>query len=170
MAAKVLIIDDEEAIRFSLRGILEDEGYEVLEAGSAEEGLALVDSAAPDLVFLDVWLPGMDGLAAQETLHAAHPELPVIIISGHGSIETAVTAIRQGAYDFIEKPLSLDKVVIIAARALETGSLRRENALLKTAQPEQDQLIGQSPVMKKFLEMLHRVAPTDAWVLLTGAN
>ncbi|HIU17499.1 MAG TPA: sigma-54-dependent Fis family transcriptional regulator [Candidatus Avidesulfovibrio excrementigallinarum] len=170
MAAKVLIIDDEEAIRFSLRGILEDEGYEVLEAGSAEEGLTLVDSAAPDLVFLDVWLPGMDGLAAQETLHAAHPELPVIIISGHGSIETAVTAIRQGAYDFIEKPLSLDKVVIIAARAIETGSLRRENALLKTSQPEQDQLIGQSPVMKKFLEMLHRVAPTDAWVLLTGEN
>ena len=170
MAAKILVIDDEEAIRLSLRGILEDEGYEVLEAGSAEEGLAVVDSAAPDLVFLDIWLPGMDGLAALAALQAAHPKLPVIIISGHGTIETAVAAIRQGAYDFIEKPLSLDKIVIIAARALEAGALRRENALLKTFQPDEDQLVGQSPAMTEFKEMLRRVAPTDAWVLLTGEN
>ncbi len=170
MTAKILIIDDEEAIRLSLRGILEDEGYEVLEAESAEEGLAVVDGAAPDLVFLDIWLPGMDGLAALGVLQAAHPKLPVIIISGHGTIETAVASIRQGAYDFIEKPLSLDKTVIITARALETCALRRENALLKTFQPEQDQLVGQSPAMKEFKEMLRRVAPTDAWVLLTGEN
>jgi len=170
MAAKILIIDDEEAIRLSLRGILEDENYEVLEADSAEEGIALVDNASPDLVFLDVWLPGMDGLAAQESLHARHPNLPVIIISGHGTIETAVTAIRQGAYDFIEKPLSLDKVLIIARRALETGTLRRENALLRTALPEQDKLIGESEPMRAFLRMLEQVAPTDAWVLLTGEN
>ena len=170
MAARVLIVDDEEAIRFSLQGILEDEGYEILEAGSAEEGLALIDSAAPDLVFLDIWLPGMDGLTALKRIQASHPALPTIMISGHGNVETAVTAIRDGAYDFIEKPLSLEKVVILTARALEAGRLRRENLLLRTALPEQDELLGQSPAMLAFRELLDRVAPTDVWVLLTGEN
>ena len=124
--ARILIIDDEEPIRFSLRGILEDEGYEVLEAATAEEGLEVADAERPDLVFLDIWLPGMDGLTAQARLKGNHPDLPVVMISGHGTIETAVSAIQQGAYDFIEKPLSLEKVVIVAARALEAGSLRRE--------------------------------------------
>lgn len=168
--ARILIIDDEEPIRFSLRGILEDEGYEVLEAATAEEGLAVADAQSPDLVFLDIWLPGMDGLTAQTHLKANHPDMPVIMISGHGTIETAVGAIQQGAYDFIEKPLSLDKVVIVAARALEAGSLRRENQVLRTVLPEQDELVGQSPVMLKFRELLARVAPTDVWVLLTGEN
>lgn len=168
--ARILIIDDEEPIRFSLRGILEDEGYEVLEAATAEEGLAVADTQGPDLVFLDIWLPGMDGLTAQTQLKADHPGLPVVMISGHGTIETAVAAIQQGAYDFIEKPLSLEKVVIVAARALEAGSLRRENQALRTSLPEQDELIGQSPVMLKFRELLARVAPTDVWVLLTGEN
>ena len=122
--ARILIIDDEEPIRFSLRGILEDEGYEVLEAATAEEGLEVADTESPDLVFLDIWLPGMDGLTAQTQLKANHPDLPVVMISGHGTIETAVSAIQQGAYDFIEKPLSLEKVVIVAARALHAGSKR----------------------------------------------
>ena len=168
--ARILIIDDEEPIRFSLRGILEDEGYEVLEAATAEEGLEVADAERPDLVFLDIWLPGMDGLTAQARLKGNHPDLPVVMISGHGTIETAVSAIQQGAYDFIEKPLSLEKVVIVAARALEAGSLRRENQVLRTVLPEQDELIGQSPVMLKFQELLARVAPTDVWVLLTGGN
>ena len=168
--ARILIIDDEEPIRFSLRGILEDEGYEVLEAATAEEGLEVADVERPDLVFLDIWLPGMDGLTAQARLKGNHPDLPVVMISGHGTIETAVSAIQQGAYDFIEKPLSLEKVVIVAARALEAGSLRRENQVLRTVLPEQDELIGQSPVMLKFQELLARVAPTDVWVLLTGEN
>ena len=168
--ARILIIDDEEPIRFSLRGILEDEGYEVLEAATAEEGLEVADAERPDLVFLDIWLPGMDGLTAQARLKGNHPDLPVVMISGHGTIETAVSAIQQGAYDFIEKPLSLEKVVIVAARALEAGSLRRENQVLRTVLPEQDELIGQSPVMLKFQELLARVAPTDVWVLLTGEN
>ena len=166
--ARILII--EEPIRFSLRGILEDEGYEVLEAATAEEGLEVADAERPDLVFLDIWLPGMDGLTAQARLKGNHPDLPVVMISGHGTIETAVSAIQQGAYDFIEKPLSLEKVVIVAARALEAGSLRRENQVLRTVLPEQDELIGQSPVMLKFQELLARVAPTDVWVLLTGEN
>ena len=168
--ARILIIDDEEPIRFSLRGILEDEGYEVLEAATAEEGLEVADAESPDLAFLDIWLPGMDGLTAQTRLKANHPDLPVVMISGHGTIETAVSAIQQGAYDFIEKPLSLEKVVIVAARALETGTLRRENQVLRTALPEHDELLGQSPVMLKFRELLARVAPTDVWVLLTGEN
>ena len=168
--ARILIIDDEEPIRFSLRGILEDEGYEVLEAATAEEGLEVADAERPDLVFLDIWLPGMDGLTAQARLKGNHPDLPVVMISGHGTIETAVSAIQQGAYDFIEKPLSLEKVVIVAARALEAGSLRRENQVLRTVLPEQDELIGQSPVMLKFQELLARVAPTDVWVLPTGEN
>ena len=168
--ARILVVDDEEPIRFSLRGILEDEGYEVLEASTAEEGLALADSEHPDLVFLDIWLPGMDGLAAQKTLQSTHPDLPVVMISGHGTIETAVGAIQQGAYDFIEKPLSLEKVVIVASRALEAVSLRRENRVLRTALPEQDELIGQSPPMLEFRRLLERVAPTDVWVLLTGEN
>lgn len=142
----------------------------MLEAATAEEGLEVADAEHPDLVFLDIWLPGMDGLAAQAQLRAGHPDLPVIMISGHGTIETAVNAIQQGAYDFIEKPLSLEKVVIIAARALEAGSLRRENKVLRTALPEQNELIGQSPAMLKFRELLDRVAPTDVWVLLTGEN
>lgn len=112
----------------------------------------------------------MDGLTAQARLKGNHPDLPVVMISGHGTIETAVSAIQQGAYDFIEKPLSLEKVVIVAARALEAGSLRRENQVLRTVLPEQDELIGQSPVMLKFQELLARVAPTDVWVLLTGEN
>ncbi|MEG2204602.1 MAG: response regulator, partial [Oscillospiraceae bacterium] len=166
--ARILIIDDEDPIRFSLRGILEDEGYDILDAATAEEGLTLVDSGTPDLVFLDIWLPGMDGLAAQAILRTEHPNLPVVMISGHGTIETAVTAIQQGAYDFIEKPLSLEKVVIVAARALETGTLRRENQVLRTALPAQDELIGQSPPMLAFRKLLARVAPPEVWVLLTG--
>lgn len=170
MAARVLIIDDEEAIRFSLRGILEDEGMEVLEACDAESGLPLADAEAPDLVFLDIWLPGMDGLTALDLLRAAHPDVPVVMISGHGTIETAVSAIRRGAYDFIEKPLSLEKIVILAARAVETAALRRENLLLRTALPEREELLGQSPAMLEFKSQLLKVAPTDAWVLLTGEN
>ncbi len=168
--ARILIIDDEEPIRFSLRGILEDEGYEVLEAPTAEDGISMANSKQLDLVFLDIWLPGMDGLAAQKALQATHPDLPVVMISGHGTIETAVSAIQQGAYDFIEKPLSLEKVVIVASRALEALSLRRENRMLRTALPEQDELIGQSPPMLEFMRLLGRVAPTDVWVLLTGEN
>ncbi len=170
MTARILIIDDEEPIRLSLRGILEDEGHEVLDAPSAEFGLSLADGAVPDLVFLDIWLPGMDGLTALESLRSAHPGLPVVMISGHGTIETAVTAIRRGAYDFIEKPLSLDKVLIVAKRALEAGALRRENQILRTALPPCDEMVGRSQAMVEFRELLGRVAPTDVWVLLTGEN
>ena len=170
MGARILIVDDEEAIRFSLRGILEDEGHEVFDAGNAEAGLDMAGRLSPDLVFMDIWMPGMDGITALARLHEARPELPIVMISGHGTIETAVTAIRLGAYDFIEKPLSLEKVLLVVARGLELRTLRSHNQALAAALPEQEELIGQSRPMLQLKENLARVAPTDAWVLLTGEN
>ncbi|SBV99003.1 Nitrogen assimilation regulatory protein NtrX [uncultured delta proteobacterium] len=169
-AARVCIIDDEEGIRFSLRGILEDEGYQVLEAGSAEEGLALIAGEAVDLVFLDIWLPGMDGLAALDKIQQTNPSLPVLMISGHGTIETAVTAIKKGAYDYIEKPLSLEKVVLAAQRALEFQALKRENQALRTRSPLRTEFSGNSPEAVALREQIAKVAPLDTWVLITGEN
>lgn len=171
--ARILIIDDEEGIRLSLRGILaEDEGHDVYEAANAEDGLALLAQEMPDIVFLDIWLPGMDGLTALTRIREAYPTLPVIMISGHGTIETAVNAILQGAHDFIEKPLSLEKVVIATNKALEVVNLRRENMVLKTRLQRSGttELTGISPAMVSVREQIARVAPTDAWVLITGEN
>jgi len=170
--ARILIVDDEESIRISLKGVLEDEGHRVLEAASGEEGVALVESDAPDLVFLDIWLPGMDGLAVLEQLRTQEPALPVIMISGHGNIETAVNAIKKSAFDFIEKPLSLEKVLITANKALEFAALQRENQLLRSslkADYSQD-ITGSSSAIVALREQIERVAPTDAWVLITGEN
>lgn len=168
--SRILIIDDEEGIRFSLRGILEDEGYEVLEAESAEEGLALLAVEPVDLVFLDIWLPGMDGLAALERMEQMNQSLPVLMISGHGTIETAVSAIKKGAYDYIEKPLSLEKVVLAAQRALEFQALKRENQALKTRSPRLVEFSGNSPQAVALREQIAKVAPLDTWVLITGEN
>ncbi len=118
----VCIVDDEEGIRESLSGIFEDEGYTVLTAGTAEEALELLKEQTPDLMFLDVWLPGIDGIQALGKIREQNPELPVVMISGHGNIELAVNATRIGAYDFLEKPLSLAKLLLIVERALEAGS------------------------------------------------
>ena len=170
MQARILIIDDEEAIRFSLRGVLEDEGHTVLEAESAARGQELAALESPDLVFMDIWMPGMSGLEALPHLMEAQPDLPVVMISGHGTIETAVSAIRMGAYDFIEKPLSLDKVLLVVARALELRELRRRNQSLAASLPEQTQLIGESPPMLELKKTLRRVAASDAWVVLRGEN
>jgi two-component system nitrogen regulation response regulator NtrX len=169
---KILIVDDEEGIRFTLRGILEDEGYEVLEAGSGEEGLELLRCNNVDLVFLDIWLPGIDGPRTLEHIRAANPRLPVLMISGHATIEHAVSAIRNGAHDFIEKPLSLEKVLISVARALEFTALQRENQALRSSPPPhgQDELLGASPSMLALRLSMDKVAPLDTWVLITGEN
>lgn len=168
-AARILIVDDEEGIRFSLRGILEDEGYEVLEAESAEDGLALLADEPVNLVFLDIWLPGMDGLAALERMRQTAPSMPVLMISGHGTIETAVTAIKKGAYDYIEKPLSLEKVVLAAQRALEFEALKRENQALKS-RSQRVAFSGTSPCAAALRGQIAKVAPLDTWVLITGEN
>lgn len=170
--ARILIIDDEEGIRFSLRGILEDENYLVEEAESGELGLEAIKEHSPDLVFLDIWLPGMDGMEVLTNIKQHDKSLPVIMISGHGNIETAVNAIKYGAHDFIEKPLSLEKVVIAADKALEFQNLRKENLALKTRiKSEQTvEVTGNSKPVLELREQIERVAPTDAWVLITGEN
>ncbi len=172
MAARICIVDDEAGVRLSLRGILEDEGYAVAEAESAEQGLALLQDEPADLVFLDIWLPGMDGLKALEAIGEQLPGLPVVMISGHGNIETAVDAIKHGAFDFIEKPLSLEKVVITAEKALEFSRLRQENIILRSKLPQSQatDLTGSSGLIRRLREDIQRVAPTDAWVLITGEN
>ncbi len=169
---RLLLIDDEDGIRISLRGILEDEGYTVFDVGSAEEGLAFLERESVDLIFLDIWLPGMDGLSMLEKVQLRFPALPVLMISGHGTIETAVSAIKKGAHDFIEKPLSLEKVIIAAQRALEFQALKRENTELRERLGVQDSTgpMGASPVMVELREQIGRVAPLDTWVLITGEN
>ena len=170
--AHILIIDDEPGIRQSLRGILaEDEGHLVSEAASAEAGLEILSRQVPDVVFLDIWLPGMDGLTALRHIREAYPSLPVIMISGHGTIEAAVTAIRDGAHDFIEKPLSLERVILAVNRALEVASLRRENLVLKSGlAPALTEISGTSPVILELKDQIAKVAPTDVWVLINGEN
>ncbi len=169
---RVLVIDDEDGIRFSLKGILEDEGFDVLEGDSGEAGLELLDAGeGPDLVFLDIWLPGLDGLAVLERIKQDRADLPVIMISGHGTIETAVTALKNGAFDFIEKPLSLEKVLLCAHKAMEFALLKQENQALRHSLGDQEvRLTGESPAIRDLKEMIGQVAPTDAWVLITGEN
>ena len=168
--ARILVVDDEQGIRFSLRGILEDEGYSVLEAETAEAALALLTEQSVALVFLDIWMPGMDGLAALERIHQTHPSLPVLMISGHGTIETAVSAIKKGAYDYIEKPLSLEKVVLATQRALEFQALKRENQALKSRTAGRADFSGVSPASVALRQQVAKVAPLDTWVLITGEN
>lgn len=169
-SAKILIIDDEESIRFSLSGILEDEGYSVLEAESGEAGLDVLGKNDVDLVFLDIWLPGMDGHRVLEQIRAAYPHLPVLMISGHATIDHAVAAIKNGAHDFIEKPLSLEKVLISVARALEFQELRRENQALRSSSARDEKLLGESPPILALRGAMDKVAPLDTWVLITGEN
>lgn len=169
---RLLIVDDEDGIRISLRGILEDEGYEIFDVDSAEAGLVFLEQESVDLVFLDIWLPEMDGLTMLEKLRGLYPSLPVLMISGHGTIETAVNAIKKGAHDFIEKPLSLEKVIIAVERALEFQALKRENTGLRVQLEERGAVgpMGTSPIMVTLREQVSRVAPLDTWVLITGEN
>jgi two-component system, NtrC family, nitrogen regulation response regulator NtrX len=169
--ARVLIIDDEKDIRLSLRGILEDEGYDVMEAESGEHGLAMINRSV-DLVLLDIWLPGMDGIQVLTRLQEKFPDKPVIMISGHGNIQTAVQAIKNGAFDFIEKPLSLEKVLITSQKALEFSRLRRENRNLRlsTKSLSVRDISGQSKTITELRQIIDQVAPTEIWVLITGEN
>ena len=166
----ILIVDDERAIQTSLRGVLEDEGYRVSAVGSATEALVRVQDETPDLMFLDIWMPGMDGLEALAELRRLHPEIPVVMISGHGTIETAVKATKLGAYDFIEKPLSLEKTLFAATRALDHGRLERLNRDLRAQLERGHQIVGQSRVIEALRQQIDIAAPTNGRVLIHGEN
>ena len=170
MASDILIVDDEEDIRELVSGLLEDEGYETRTAGSGEQALAEIDQRRPSLVFLDIWMQGskLDGLDVLDLVKEHHPDVPVVMISGHGNIETAVSAIRRGAYDYIEKPFKADRLILVAHRALEASGLRREVRDLKSRSTDADTLIGSSPAISQLKQMIGRIGPTNSRILISG--
>ncbi|WP_421850238.1 sigma-54-dependent transcriptional regulator [Oricola sp.] len=172
MKADILIVDDEQDIREIVAGILEDEGHETRTAHDSDSALAAIADRVPKLVFLDIWLQGskLDGLAVLGEIQTIHPGLPVVMISGHGNIETAVSAIKRGAYDYIEKPFKADRLVLIAERALETSKLRLEVEDLKRRTDESAELIGDSVAMNTLRQTISRVAPTNSRILITGPS
>ena len=170
MKSRILVIDDEAEIRKSLRMILEYEGYDVLEASSGAEGLALAERDTPDLVFLDVKMPGMDGLEALQRLQAFRETLPVVVISGHASKEEVASSIKRGAIDFIEKPLGSDRVLVTVKNALEHERLVDENKSLKRAVEVRHQMVGESQPLRQVWDAIKRAAPTNATVLLLGES
>lgn len=172
MKYDVLIVEDEDDIREMIGGILQDEGYEVRMTGTSDEALAAVKSRKPSLMILDVWLKGssMDGIELLDSLKAIHPNLPVIIISGHGTVETAVSAIRKGAYDYIVKPFKADKLLVTASRALENARLRQENEELKGKSLSDDSLVGTSPQIAQLRQKVSKIAATNSRVLISGPS
>ncbi len=167
---RILVIDDEKAIRETLAEVLADEGYAVTATESGEEGLKRLREEAFDLAFLDVWLRDRDGLSVLEAADGRLSEIPVVMISGHANVETAVKAVRLGAYDFLEKPLSLERVVLTAQKAIERRDLLAEVASFRGRSESEATLLGESPAMEQLRREIARVAPTDARVLITGEN
>ena len=172
MASDILIVDDEADIRELVAGILEDEGHSTRLAKNSDETLAAVEERRPALVILDIWLQGskLDGLELLDRIRASHPELPVIIISGHGNIETAVAAIQRGAYDYIEKPFKADRLVLITARALEASKLKRENRELRERSTYSFEMVGKSAAITQLRQAIEKVSPTNSRVLITGPS
>src|SRR4051812_30379907 len=170
MKSRILVIDDEAEIRRSVRMILEYEGYDVQEASSGPEGVALAEREPPDLVFLDIKMGGMDGLEALQKIKQHNESLPVVIISGHGTVSTAVEATKLGAFDFIEKPLASERVLVTIRNALDQGRLRDENRSLKRAVEARHQMIGESTSLRGIWDAIKRAAPTSATVLLLGES
>ena len=168
MADDILIVDDEADIRELVSGILQDEGFITRSARDSDDALAHVASRRPNLVFLDIWLQGsrLDGLQLLDAMKGQHPELPIVMISGHGNIETAVAAIKQGAYDFIEKPFKADRLVLVAQRALETSRLKREVKALKQFAPSA--VVGKSSSMNQLRQTVEKIAPTNSRILIVG--
>ena len=165
----ILIVDDEQGIRQSLKGVLEDEGYKASLAESGESCLEILGKHPFDVVLLDIWLPGMDGLDVLEQIKESESPPEVIMISGHGTIETAVRATKLGAFDFLEKPLSLEKTLILVKNALEARRLRSENRDLKRQQPRSD-IVGDSIPMKALRQQIGLMAPTNGRVLIYGES
>ncbi len=165
----ILVVDDEAGIRESLSGIFEDEGYNVITASSGEEAVIITDENIPDIVFLDVWLPGIDGIETLTKFKELYSDIPVVIISGHGNIELAVKAIKIGAYDFLEKPLSLEKALIVAKRALERKNLEEENRALKANLFKKYKLIGDSSKIRLLIQQIE-MAANSSRVLILGES
>ena len=171
MAADILIVDDEADIRELISGILQDEGYETRLARNSDAALAALADRRPSLIVLDIWLQDskLDGLDLLTVIRERHPELPVVIISGHGNIETAVSAIKRGAYDYIEKPFKADRLILVVGRALEASRLRRENEVLKGRAGADVELLGSSMAIRQLRQTLKKIAPSNSRILITGA-
>jgi two-component system nitrogen regulation response regulator NtrX len=170
MARTILVVDDEKTIIQSLNGILTDEGYDVVSANSGAGALEKIEEVMPELILLDIWMPGIDGIETLVKIKETNPHLPVVMMSGHGTIETAVKATKLGAYDFIEKPLSLEKVLLCVNNALDYSRLEEEISLLKEKERHRYRITGNSKAIKHLKEQIKVVAPTNAWVLITGEN
>ena len=170
MAHDILIVDDEADIRVLVSGVLKDEDYATREAGDSDAALRTIRARCPSLVLLDIWLQGsrFDGIELLDLIQTDHPDLPVVMISGHGNIETAVTAIKKGAYDFIEKPFKADRLLLVVERAIEAARLRRENRELRLRVGGEMELTGDSVAVSHLRQIIERVAPTGSRVLITG--
>ena len=170
MFPSVLIVDDEPSILKTLGGLLSDEGFEVITAPNGYEALKIIDTESPDLVLLDIWMPGIDGIETLKEIRKENPYIQVIIITGHGTIETAVKATKLGAFDLIEKPLSIDKVILSINNALNFRRLEEENRYLRRKTLEKNSIDGHSPLVSTLRKQIEAVAPTDSWVLINGEN
>ena len=172
MSADILIVDDEADIRDLVAGILQDEGHRTRLARDSDEALRAIEDRKPHLVILDIWLQGsrLDGLEVLTIMKRTYPDLPVVIISGHGNIETAVTAIKRGAYDYIEKPFKADRLVLVALRALEASQLKREVKELKERSVVSAEMIGKSPAINQLKNNIDKAAPTNSRIMLRGAS
>jgi two-component system nitrogen regulation response regulator NtrX len=170
MADTILIVDDEPSIIQSLHGILTDEGFEVITADGGLKALDIIKETIPDIILLDIWMPDIDGIETLKRIRELDPSAQVIMISGHGTIETAVRATKLGAYDFIEKPLSLEKVLLSIDNALEYNRLEAELDIFRERDRQRYQITGHSKVITELKEQITIVAPTDAWVLIVGEN
>src|SRR5215469_11697112 len=172
IASEILVVDDEEDIRDLISGILRDEGYETRLAGDSDSALQAVRARRPQLVILDIWLQGsrLDGIQVLDTIKREQLELPVVMISGHGTIETAVASIKKGAYDFIEKPFKADRLIHVVGRALEAARLKREIQELKLKAGDDSELVGQSSAISQLRQLVEKIAPTNSRVLITGPS
>ncbi|MGI8526129.1 MAG: sigma-54-dependent transcriptional regulator [Pseudolabrys sp.] len=172
MTGEILIVDDEADIRDLVAGILQDEGYQAHTAQNSDDALASIVTRRPNLIFLDIWLQGsrLDGLQLLDAVKLEHPELPVVMISGHGNIETAVAAIKHGAYDFIEKPFKADRLILVAERAFEASRLRREVRQLKHLASVHSTLVGKSAAVSQLRQTIEKVAPTNSRILVLGPS